>query len=96
MRAIGMAERALDLTIARAVSRKTFGKFLAEHGTVVHDIAHMRMEIEQSRLLVLKAANSIDLLGAKGALREIGMIKVNNIVSRVCFLGNTIFIEVLA
>jgi acyl-CoA dehydrogenase len=76
MRAIGMAEVCLDLMVARAQDRKTFGKFLYQHGTVGEWIARSRIEIEQARLLVLKTASLIDRLGAKGARKEISMIKV--------------------
>jgi acyl-CoA dehydrogenase len=67
MRAIGMAERALELMCARAVGRTAFGKPLAALGGVGQDIAESRMEIEQVRLLVLKTAWLIDRHGAKGA-----------------------------
>ncbi len=76
MRAIGMAERALHLMCQRAKSRVAFGRTLAEHGVVQQQIAESRMEIEQARLLVLKAAWLIDKSGAKGALTEIAAIKV--------------------
>jgi len=56
-------------------SRKTFGKYLYEHGTVVADIAKSRAEIEGARLLVLSAALQIDKARAKGALKEIGIAK---------------------
>ncbi|KAH7887953.1 acyl-CoA dehydrogenase/oxidase [Phlebopus sp. FC_14] len=77
MRSIGAASRALDLMLQRVTdpSRKTFGKFLYEHGTVVADIAKSRAEIESARLLVLSAALQIDKHKAKGALREIGLAK---------------------
>ncbi|KAI9140566.1 acyl-CoA dehydrogenase/oxidase [Paraphysoderma sedebokerense] len=75
-RTLGMAERGLDLMLARVTQRKTFGKYLAEHGTIKYDIAQSRMEIDQARLLVWKAADMIDKVGAKRALKEIGMIKV--------------------
>ena len=76
MRAIGMAEVCLELTVARAQERKTFGKFLYQHGSVAEGIARSRMEIEQARLLVLKTAAMIDQVGAKGARKEISLIKV--------------------
>lgn len=78
MRTIGTAERALDLMLARATDqrKKAFGKMLSEHGTIVQNIAWARIKIEQSRLLVLSAANMIDKTNAKGAMREIGMSKV--------------------
>jgi acyl-CoA dehydrogenase len=76
MRAIGMAEVCLDLMVARAQERKTFGKYLYQHGSVSEWIARSRIEIEQARLLVLKTAAMIDELGAQGARKEISMIKV--------------------
>ncbi|KAK9728369.1 hypothetical protein K7432_001157 [Basidiobolus ranarum] len=82
MRAIGFAERALDTILTRAMQRKTFGRYIAEHQTVMHDIATSRIEIEQSRLLVLRAADMIDKIGAKKALKEIAMAKVA--VPRTC------------
>jgi len=77
MRSIGVAQAALDLMILRVTdpSRKTFGKFLWQHGTVLADIAQSRAEIEQARLLVLSAAMQIDKHRAKGAAKEIGMAK---------------------
>jgi acyl-CoA dehydrogenase len=76
MRAIGMAERALMLMIQRANSRSTFGKELIRQGVIQEWIAQARIDIEQARLLVLKAAWMIDTLGAKAARKEIAAIKV--------------------
>lgn len=59
----------------RAQERKTFGKYLHQHGTVADGIAESRMEIDQARLLVLKTAWVIDNVGAKAARKEISMIK---------------------
>ena len=75
MRAIGMAELALELMVDRAQERKTFGRYLHQHGSISEWIARSRMEIEQARLLVLKTAWMIDNVGAKGARKEIAMIK---------------------
>ncbi|WRT64718.1 uncharacterized protein IL334_001652 [Kwoniella shivajii] len=77
MRTIGIANRALDILLQRVSdpNRKTFGKYLKEHGTVVADIAHSRAEIDQARLLVLAAARRVDVAGAKGAMQDIGMAK---------------------
>jgi acyl-CoA dehydrogenase len=76
MRAVGMAERALELMCARAVSRHAFGGPLAQQGVVQAQIAESRMAIEQSRLLTLKTAWLIDTVGAKGARTEVSAIKV--------------------
>ena len=75
MRTIGQCELALDLMVMRSKERKTFGKYLYEHGAVAEWIALSRCEIEQARLLVLKAAWMIDNFGAKAAAGEISMIK---------------------
>jgi acyl-CoA dehydrogenase len=76
MRMIGVAERALDMMVARAQDRIAFGKPLADQGVVQEAIALSRIEIEQARLLTLKAAAMIDEVGAKGARTEIAAIKV--------------------
>ncbi|ORY94711.1 acyl-CoA dehydrogenase/oxidase [Syncephalastrum racemosum] len=78
MRCIGKAERALELMIARVTdpTRRTFGKILAEHGTIVADIAQSRIEIDQARFLVLNAADKIDKVKAKDAKKEISMAKI--------------------
>ena len=76
MRAIGMAERAFDLMCQRAVSRVAFGKRLAEQGVIQDWIAECRMEIEQARLAVLKAAWLMDAGGKEQARVEISAIKV--------------------
>jgi len=76
MRSIGVAERALQLMCERAASRVAFGKPLAQQGVVQQQIAESRMEIEQARLLTLKAAWMIDNVGARGARTEIAAIKV--------------------
>ena len=78
MRSIGIASRALDLMMERVSDpiRKTFGKELREHGTVLSDIARSRAEIDQARLLVLSAARKVDTHGAKAAMKEIGIAKV--------------------
>jgi len=76
MRCIGVAERALEIMCKRVQARVAFGKPLAEQGTIRAAIAKSRMEIEQARLLTLKAAWVMDTAGNKAARTEIAMIKV--------------------
>ncbi len=88
MRAIGGAQYALDLMCERALKRVAFGKTLAEQGVIQDWIAQSHLEIEQARLLTLKAAWMIDHLGKKAAQNEIAMIKIvapqvlTNVVNR--------------
>ncbi len=76
MRSIGAAERALEAMCERVENRVAFGKTLAEQGVVLEAIANSRIEIEQCRLLTLKAAYMMDKYGNKIARSEIAMIKV--------------------
>jgi acyl-CoA dehydrogenase len=76
MRLIGAAERALALMCERVKEREAFGKPLAEQGIVQAWISDSRMEVEQARLLTLKAAHMMDTVGNKEARAEIAMIKV--------------------
>ena len=88
MRSIGAAQRALELMCQRATSRVAFGKPLSEQGVIQEWIAQSQLEIEQVRLLTLKAAWMIDTLGKKAAQNEIAMIKIaapevfTNVVNR--------------
>jgi len=76
MRSIGVAERALEAMCRRVRARVAFGKPIAEQGTIRADIAESRMEIEQARLLTMKAALMMDTVGNKAARGELAMVKV--------------------
>jgi acyl-CoA dehydrogenase len=76
MRAIGLAERALEAMVHRVKQRVAFGKPIAEQGSIRHDIARSRIEIDEARLLTLNAARMMDKHGNKTARKEIAMIKV--------------------
>lgn len=93
MRSIGQAELALELMCDRAADRRAFGRYLHQHANVAEWIALSRMEIEQARLLVLKAAWMIDQYGAKAAAREIAMIKgiVPKLQTTVCDRAMQVF-----
>src|SRR5207302_3494417 len=92
MRAIGMAERALDLLCRRAIARTAFGKELARQGVIQSWIARSRIDIEQARLLVLKTAWLLDTVGEKGARAEISAIKVA--VPRVALVVIDLYVRV--
>lgn len=93
MRSIGAAELALELMVQRTLERKTFGKFLHQHGTIGEWIAKSRIEIDQARLFVLKAAWLLDEVGAKAARKEISMIKalVPQVYAAVCDRAMQVF-----
>ena len=76
MRLIGLAERCLERMCRRTSSRITFGRPVSEQTVTLERIAEARIGIEQARLLTMKAAWMMDKVGNKGALQEIGMIKV--------------------
>jgi acyl-CoA dehydrogenase len=76
MRLIGLAERALESMCARVKSRVAFGKPLADQGTIRAAIAESRLDIDQARLLTLRAAHLMDTVGNKAARSEIAQIKV--------------------
>ena len=76
MRLIGLAERAFELMCKRANQREAFGKKISEQGVVREMIARSRIEIDQARLLTLKAADIMDKYGNKIAKKEIAMIKI--------------------
>jgi acyl-CoA dehydrogenase len=76
MRAIGMAERALEMTCERTAGRAAFGRPIIDHGVVQRWISEARVKIEQVRLLVLKTAWLMDTVGNRGARIEVSAIKV--------------------
>ena len=78
MRSIGLAQRCYELMIQRSTERKTFGKYLAEHGTIQKDIADSFNDLNQARLLTLDCAHRMDVspTGPRGARQFISGIKV--------------------
>lgn len=83
MRSIGQAERALDLMVKRAVSREAFGKPIIQLGKNMETVSRARIEIEAMRLMVLKAAKAMDVLGNREARIWISMVKAM-VPERVC------------
>ncbi len=83
MRSIGQAEKALDLMIERAVTRKAFGKRIIDLGKNMETVSRARIEIEAMRLMVLKAAKAMDTLGNKEARIWVSMIKAM-VPEKVC------------
>lgn len=83
MRSIGQAERALDLMVRRGMSREAFGKPLVQLGKNLEVVSRARIDIEMMRLLVLKAAKAMDVLGNQEARVWVHMIKAI-IPERVC------------
>ncbi len=83
MRSIGQAEKALDLLMDRAINRKAFGKRIVDLGKNMETISRARIEIEAMRLMVLKAAKAMDVLGNKEARIWVSMIKAM-VPEKVC------------
>jgi acyl-CoA dehydrogenase len=83
MRSIGQAERALDLLMKRAISREAFGKPLIQLGKNIEVVSRARIEIEAMRLMVLKAAKAMDVLGNREARIWVHMVKAM-VPERVC------------
>ena len=85
MRAVGLAARCYELMLQRSLTRKTFGKYLAEHGSCQEMIADSAADLEAARLLTLSCAAAIDEKGPKGARDKIASIKVSvpELTSRV-------------
>jgi acyl-CoA dehydrogenase len=77
MRLIGSAQRALEITCKRVTDRETFGRKLSEHQSVLEDLADCFIDIEQSRLLVLKACHKMDKVGARDARDLIAAAKIS-------------------
>jgi acyl-CoA dehydrogenase len=83
MRSIGQAERALELMVQRGTSREAFGKQLVHLGKNLELVSRARIEIEAMRLMVLKAARAMDVLGNREARVWISMVKAM-VPERVC------------
>jgi acyl-CoA dehydrogenase len=83
MRSIGQAERALDLLMKRAISREAFGKPIIQLGKNLEVVSRARIEIEAMRLMVLKAARAMDVLGSRQARVWVHMVKAM-VPERVC------------
>ncbi|MEZ5550980.1 MAG: acyl-CoA dehydrogenase family protein [Pseudomonadales bacterium] len=83
MRSIGQAERALDLMMKRATTREAFGKPLIQLGKNIEVVSRARIEIEAMRLMVLKAAKAMDVLGNREARIWVHMVKAM-VPERVC------------
>ena len=83
MRSIGAAEKALDLMIERGLSREAFGKKIIDLGKNMETISRAKIEIEAMRLMVLKAAKAMDVLGNKEARIWVSMIKAM-VPEKVC------------
>jgi acyl-CoA dehydrogenase len=83
MRSIGQAERALDLMMKRSMSREAFGKPLIQLGKNIEVVSRARIEIEAMRLMVLKAAKAMDVLGNREARVWVHMVKAM-VPERVC------------
>ena len=83
MRSIGQAERALDLLMKRATSREAFGKPIIQLGKNIEMVSRIRIEIEAMRLMVLKAAKAMDVLGNREARVWVHMVKAM-VPERVC------------
>jgi acyl-CoA dehydrogenase len=90
MRIIGVAEEALEAMARRLLSRTAFGKRIADHSVWEERIARARIDIEMSRLLCLKAADTMDRAGNKEAKTEIAMIKVQAPSMALAILDNAI------
>ncbi|KAJ1675950.1 hypothetical protein EV182_000243 [Spiromyces aspiralis] len=75
MRAVGMAERALELMVERVQRREVFGRKLVEQGVVQDNVARSRLDIESARMMVVHAALKMDAVGTKQAMKEISMAK---------------------
>jgi len=90
MRLIGLAERALEMMCRRSQHRVAFGSAIADQSVTLERIAEARIDIERTRLLILKTAHMMDTLGNKAARREIAMIKVATPSMACRIIDNTI------
>ncbi|HBX93690.1 MAG TPA: acyl-CoA dehydrogenase, partial [Hyphomonas sp.] len=83
MRSLGAAEKALDLMVVRGMTRQAFGRDLIKLGGNLEKVSRARIEIESMRMMVLKAAKAMDVLGNKEARVWISMVKAM-VPERVC------------
>lgn len=85
MRALGIAERALEAAVQRAGARSTFGKALIERDTVQSGVAECRLQLDQARLLVVRCAAALDAGGSKSEAAQMDIAAIKVVVPRAAF-----------